>query len=396
MTQHLTIGLFGYGVVGHGLYDILNRTQSIPAEVARICVKHRNKKRDLPEEFFTWDKEQLLRDDAINVIVEVIDDADEAYRIVKSAMNNGKHVISANKKMIAEHFAELVELQQKNKVSFLYEASACASIPIIRNLEEYYDNDLLAAFEGIFNGSSNHILTRMVEESKGYQEALRGAQELGFAESDPALDVGGHDSTYKLVILAAHAFGMIVRPEQVFTYGINTISDYDLQFAREKGLKIKLVANGKMINGGLATWVMPRFVDRSFRLFDVENENNGIVMEGAFSDAQHMIGKGAGSYPTGSAVISDISALTYGYKYEYKKYFRNRGLEKNDNVVLPVYIRYKDASVLERLRLESIDVRHQSNGLNYVIGTTSLNELMTNAAIRDKDVFLAQLPHANP
>src|SRR3954463_4459455 len=143
MSKKLRLGLFGFGVVGQGLYDVLHKTKGINAEVAKICVKHRNKPRPISADYFTFDKDEILNDDSLDVVIELIDNADEAFEIVSAALKKGKAVVSANKKMIAEHLQELYDLQQKHNVPFLYEASACGSIPVIRNLEEYYDNDLL-------------------------------------------------------------------------------------------------------------------------------------------------------------------------------------------------------------------------------------------------------------
>lgn len=391
MSKKLKIGLFGFGCVGQGLYDIFTKTNSINAEIVKICVKHKDKKRSLPMDYFTFDKDELLNNPDINTIVEVIDMADEAFDIVKYAMEKGKSVVSANKKMIAEHFNELVELQRKHNVSFLYEASSCASIPIIRNLEEYYDNDLLNAFEGIFNGTSNFILSKMIQENKSYDIVLKEAQALGFAESDPTLDVTGMDATYKLCILTAHAFGVVIPPEDIFTYGIQNIGNYELQYAKEKQLKIKIFASSKMINGKLATWTMPQFSRKDiFKLHDVENEYNGVVLEGAFSEAQLLIGKGAGSHPTGSAVISDISALGYDYKYEYKKINRKNRPDRTNDFIIEIYFRYKNDSDLKQINFKEIDVDYKSHGFNYVIGKLKLCDLINSKVIDNPEVFIAQ------
>src|SRR6185503_14860924 len=181
--KKLTIGLFGFGVVGEGLYKVLQQTPSLKANIKRICIKDERKKRNAPASLFTTKKEELLNDNEINVIVEVIDDADAAFSIVSTALQNGKDVVSASKKMIAEHLPELLGLQQQTGRSFLYEAAACASIPVIRNLEEYYDNDLLHSIKGIVNGSTNYILTKMFEDKLEFKQALLQAQQLGFAES---------------------------------------------------------------------------------------------------------------------------------------------------------------------------------------------------------------------
>ena len=187
----LQIGLFGFGVVGEGIYKVLQQTPSLQANIKKVCIKHADKERNAPSDLFTTEYTALLNDQEIDLIVKLIDDANEAYKIVSTALRNKKSVVSANKKMIAEHLQELIALQNENGVSFLYEAAVCGSIPIIRNLEEYYDNDLLQSICGIVNGSTNYILTKIIEEGLTYQEALLKAQQLGFAESNPALDVEG-------------------------------------------------------------------------------------------------------------------------------------------------------------------------------------------------------------
>ncbi|MGD1843485.1 MAG: homoserine dehydrogenase, partial [Thermonemataceae bacterium] len=262
MDKHMKIGLFGFGCVGQGLYDILNKMGHFQAEIVKICVKHANKERSLPAQYFTYDPQELLNDEEIDIIVELIDNADEAFEIVATALKKGKNVVTANKKMLAEHLSELVALQKEYGSTLLYEGSACGSIPIIRTLEEYYDNELLFSVDGIFNGSSNYILTKVIQEGLPYPEALKQAQELGFAESDPTLDVGGFDPKYKLCILALHAYGIQVKPEEVFNFGIAQLSEVDIQFAKEKGYKLKLVANSfKVDEQSIALFVVPQLIN---------------------------------------------------------------------------------------------------------------------------------------
>ena len=205
-NQQLTIGMFGFGNVGRGLYDVLNTISSKEASIKRICVRDIAKERGV-EADFTDNAEDIFADSDINLIVELIDDAEAAYHIVKRALESGRSAVSGNKKMLAHHLPELIELQQKHNVALLYDASACGSIPVIRNLEEYYDNDLLVSVKGILNGSSNFILSKIFNENYSYDVALRRAQELGFAESDPTLDIGGWDSLFKLIIITVHAIG---------------------------------------------------------------------------------------------------------------------------------------------------------------------------------------------
>jgi len=387
----LKIGLFGFGCVGQGLYDVLSKSQGFRADIVKICVKHKNKKRSIDANYFTYDRYELLNNPEINVIVELIDDADEAFAIVSHALKSGKHVVTANKKMVATHLKELVELQNKHNVSLLYEASSCGSIPIVRTLEEYYDNELLFSVSGIFNGTSNYILTKTIFENLSYDAALKQAQDLGFAETDPTNDVEGFDAKYKAIILAVHAFGLFVEPEKVFNFGISTLSIWDVNYAKEKGLKIKLIPTIKKHDDGSVTvFVAPQFVNSANYLFNVENEFNGVIVEGAFSDKQFLSGKGAGGHPTGSAVLSDISALSYDYKYEYKKYKQNNNVQFNNNVLVKVYLRYEDDSFIKQVAFEEIYVKHTSNKFKYVIGLLPISELVKHQKyIQDNKLFVS-------
>src|SRR6195952_463212 len=240
MTAHkrLTIGLFGFGVVGEGLYKVLQQTSSLNATIKKIGIKDGNKKRSAPSELFTTDKDEILNNDTINVIVEVINESEPAFQIVSKALMNGKAVVSASKKMIAEHLPELLRLQRDTDMPFLYESSACASIPVIRNLEEYYDNDLLHSLRAVVNGSTNYILTKMFEEKLDFKQALLLAQQLGFAESDPKLDVEGIDAVNKWTLLLTHAYGIVANPKRIVFNGIQNIQAGDATVAAEKHYEI--------------------------------------------------------------------------------------------------------------------------------------------------------------
>ena len=280
MKKEIRIGLFGFGCVGQGLYDVLHESRGIRAEIRKIAVKHADKPRKLPAHFFTTEADEILEDPEINLIVELINDPDAAFAIVSRALRSGKDVVSANKKMIAEHLPALYELQKQYGTSLLYEASCCGSIPIIRTLEEYYDNELLFGVSGIFNGSSNYILTKVYQEGASYEAALRQAQELGFAETDPTLDVGGFDPLYKLCILTTHSYGAFIRPEDVFNFGIQSLTAQDIRYAKEKGCKVKLVCTVRKLNGSRFTlFVMPQLVRTDDPLYFVDRENNGVVVE---------------------------------------------------------------------------------------------------------------------
>lgn len=322
MDSEIKIGLFGLGVVGQGFYEVIGRAKSAHAEIKRICVRDKSKPRKIavPEDLLTDRAEDIFDDPEINLIVEVVDDADASYRIVTTALRRGIPVVSGSKAMIAAHMPELIELQRKHDTALLYDASSCGSIPVIRNLEEYYDNDLLLEVKGILNGSSNYILSRVFDHGEDYDAALRKAQKLGFAESDPTFDISGRDALFKLIIITVHALGVYVNPDSVFTYGISGIHDADIRYAREKRVKIKLVAQVvKVADDRFTMFVMPEFVDRSKYIYSVDNEYNGVVIRGECYDRQFMFGKGAGGFPTASSILSDVMARLHGYRYEYKK-----------------------------------------------------------------------------
>jgi len=392
MSKKLTIGMFGFGVVGQGLYDII-KTKNLNLEIKKFVIKNADKKRTLPAELFSTDPNAILDDPEINTVVELIDDADAAFEITKRALSSGKNVVSANKKMIATHLEELTEIQQQHGTSLLYEGAVCGSIPIIRNLEEYYDNELLHSVSGIFNGSSNYILSKIFNENQSYDAALKKAQELGFAETDPTLDVGGFDPKYKLAIVASHAYGVYIDPELILNLGIDKLGNADIKYAREKNYKIKLIPLAKEVsNNEVVLYVLPKFISNNSMLYNVENENNGVLVKAAFADEQFFYGKGAGGHPTGSAVLSDIAALRYDYKYEYKKHLESQEVSYTTNYDIKVYFRYEDEDVLENISFINISERFYSDEHKYVIGTINIQEIIDKRSLIHQDGnFLAEI-----
>ncbi|TXH28058.1 MAG: homoserine dehydrogenase [Cyclobacteriaceae bacterium] len=389
MRKKLTLGLFGFGCVGQGLYHVLEETHGLKATIKKIVVKNKEKQRPLSQDLFVFDKDAVLNDPEIDVVVELIDDANAAFEILKTALKNGKHVVTANKKMIAEHLEEIFYLQQQYDRSVLYEGAVCGSIPILRNLEEYYDNDLLTGIEGIFNGSTNYILTKVFEEKKGYAEALKQAQELGFAESDPRLDVQAFDPKFKLTIAIAHAFGVFVKPENIVNIGIDKISDLDLKFAREKGYAIKLIARAVRVDGKIYGLVAPQFIEAENPLSNIRLEYNAVQLQGAFADKQLFVGKGAGSYPTGSAVLSDISALTYDYRYEYKKTHQLPRNEFSNNWSIETFVRFPQGENVAIRDFEKFEAGYAASGQQYMVGQTDFAKLKEWAQNENIGIILA-------
>ncbi len=392
----IKIGLFGFGVVGQGIYEVVRKSKNAHAEIVKICVRNPDKPRkiEIDKSYFTTSPQEILDNPEISLIVEVIDEAEAAYEIVKSALLKGIPVVSGNKTMLAHHLPELIEIQKANDVALLYDASSCGSIPVIRNLEEYYDNDLLLEVKGILNGSSNYILSRVFDHADTYANALAQAQALGFAESDPSFDIEGYDSLFKLVIITVHALGTYVAPENIFTYGISTIHESDIRYAREKGVKIKLVAQVvKVSDVHFTMFVMPEFVTPDKYIYSVDDEYNGVVIRGECYDRQFMFGKGAGSLPTASSILSDIMARQHSYRYEYKKQNYVQKPDYTTDITLKIYARYSVTNVPHILKFSKIHEQYYSDESNYVIADVTLSELLAKRdRLRGQDVFLANIP----
>lgn len=391
MRNKLNIGLFGFGCVGNGLYDVLNKSNLLDANIAKIVVKSVGKKRSISEEHFSYDKNDILTDETINVVVELIDDSKAAFEIVSEALSRKKHVVTANKKMLAENLDTLLALAKENKVSLLYEASVGGSIPIIRNLEEYYNNDSLSGVLGIVNGTTNYILTQ-TNYGKDYETALAEATELGFAESDPTLDVDAYDSKFKLLLLIKHAFGLTLEPTQIFNYGIRNIKPQDVKYASEKGYRLKLFSRGEKIENRIYGFVSPHFITEDNVAYNVNNEFNSVTVEALFSDKQLFQGKGAGAYPTASAVLSDISALQFDYSYEYKKSHTVDSLEFSNDLELKIYAGSSTIENLEIFNWLEKEETFQGKDYAYITGKINLKNCIGIDFNKKHDVFFAVLP----
>lgn len=389
LSKTKKIGLFGFGVVGEALYRVLKKSTGIQAEIKTICIKNPGKERRAPAHLFTTDADAILNDSAIDFIVELTDDAEAAFRITSAALQRGKPVVSANKLMVASNLQALIKMQQKFNTPVLYEASCGASIPIIRNLEEYYDNDMLRNMRGIVNGCTNYILSQMQEQQLSYKEALLLARQKGFAESNPALDVDGHDAANKLTILLAHAFGILQTRDQILFRGITTLNERDFEMAGQRGQKIKLVANIASVNERqLAAFVLPQFVTAADDLYNVNNEYNGIITESSFADTQFFKGRGAGGNPTAAAVLSDISALGYNYRYEYKKLHQTNNFSVSDDYYLRIYAGSRENKYLGDLDFEWIDEVHRNKDYSTVAGTIHRDKLFASKAYRSGEVSI--------
>lgn len=396
MKNTLNIGLFGLGTVGQAVCSVVSRAINAHAVIKRVCVRNLAKPRaiEIDPAILTDRPDDIFDDPDINLIVELVDNAEASLDIVSRGLASGKPVVSGNKAMIARHLPLLIELQHRYNTPLLYDASACGSIPVIRNLEEYYDNDLLLEVKGILNGSTNYILSRVFDHGESYDDALARAIRLGFAESDPSFDIDGFDALFKLIIITVHALGRYVAPADVFTLGIRRLSDFDIAYAREKGVKIKLVAQvAKVCDSSFTMFVMPELVARNKYIYSVDDEYNGVVIRGEDYDRQFMFGKGAGGRPTASSILSDITALRYGYRYEYKKmHFLDRP-DYTTDIDLRLDIRYGSTDIPSKLPLRAIHEQYISERGNYVIADVRLSDLIAHRnIITADDVFVANIP----
>ncbi|MBA9077771.1 MULTISPECIES: homoserine dehydrogenase [Rufibacter] len=390
----LKIGLFGFGCVGQGLYDILAREKNLPFQIEKICVKDPAKVRPLPAEEFSFNPEEVLADDQLDLLVEAISDATEAYGIVTAALRKGRRVVTANKKLVAYHLPELLELQEQFGGVLLYEAAVAGGIPIIRTVEEYFSNEPLERVHGILNGSSNYILSQIFQKQKPYADALKEAQDKGFAELDPWLDVAGADSRHKLCILTAHAFGRTLAPQEVAFFGIDSLGNRDLEFARQNGSTIKLVASVHLTpEGEIVPLVLPSLVGDADDLKMVEQEFNGVVVQGGYSGPQLFKGKGAGGHPTGAAVLSDVISISNGYRYGYKK-LQQRQAEPALalDFQIEVYLRTSDPNLLESLDFYRQRIIESAADSDSVVGMVTLESLLRNQdKIREAGAFILAL-----
>jgi len=376
-----TIGMFGLGCVGQGVVELLNSTNDTidSNHIKSIVVKHEYKARESAYDIVGTNANQVINDVNLNTIVEVIDDDVHALRIAQLSKEQGKHFVTANKKMIAENLSTIIDWSNTNLRSILYEAAVAGSIPIIRNLDLYFESKNSQSIDAIVNGTSNYILTQMFRNKCDYSEALQKAQNLGYAESDPRADVAGFDAKYKAVILALHAFGFLIDPKFVLNLGIQNISSKDIKFAQSKNLCIKQIANIEKTGRGITISVMPQFVKKDSELAKTDNVDNLIVLKNNHTEF-YFKGAGAGGIATATAILSDINATKNNYKYDYQV---NHELKLDNDKLINLYISKNDS--INKLKLKGGIVEETNE---YIILATELNSL--DAKLLEK-VFVAKI-----
>ena len=308
----INIAVLGYGTVGSGVVEVIRTNQELINKRAGqdINIKYVLDLRDFPgdpvESILVHDYDVILKDEDVKVVVEVMGGVNPAYNFVKSALLAGKSVCTSNKELVAKHGAELLEIAKNNNINFFFEASVGGGIPIIRPLIQSITADDIMEISGILNGTTNFILTKMDKEGSGFNDVLKEAQELGYAERNPEADVEGFDACRKIAILSSLACGAQVDFEDIYTEGITKITDVDFKYAKKLDVSIKLIGSSKKVDGGYCAMVAPKMLSNAHPLAGVNGVMNAIFVKGNVLGDVMFYGAGAGKLPTASAVVSDV------------------------------------------------------------------------------------------
>ncbi len=353
----VNVAVMGHGVVGSGVVEVLlNHKENIEKKVKRqVEVKHILDLRDFPglpySDLFTKDFKDILEDDSVKVVAEVMGGVNPAFDFVKACLEAGKSVVTSNKELVAAKGYELLKIASENNVNFLFEASVGGGIPVLRPISQcLIANDLYEVF-GILNGTTNFILTKMVRENMSFEDALKLAQQLGYAEREPSADVDGHDACRKICILASLCFGKHVYPEQVKTEGIRNVTIADTEYAEMENKVIKLIGHAKLLEDGKITAnVYPALVSKENQLAGVDDVFNAVTVRGDAVGDVMFYGPGAGKLPTASAVVADI--LDCVKHLQARKYLSWEDGEKDyvvdsDKVNAKLYVRAGVEDILQ-------------------------------------------------
>ncbi|MBP2025717.1 homoserine dehydrogenase [Peptoniphilus stercorisuis] len=353
----INIALLGFGTVGKGTYEILERQKEEIKEITgeeivvkKILKRNLDFETSINRDIFTNDYTDIIEDDEIKLIAEMTGDVDSSYKYIKEALLRKKHIVTANKAVVSENFEEFLKLAKENNVNFLYESSVAGSIPIIKPLKDQSIINNIKKIRGILNGTSNFLLYKMTEENYDYSEVLKMAQEMGFAESDPTDDVEGIDALRKLRILSTIAFKASIKNEDIDSYGISSISKVDIEYLKEKNKKIKLIAESKIEEDKFMALVEPVILNSKDNLANIANAENSVEISGQNYGSLTFIGEGAGMLPTGNAVVTDILDAITNNNYNV---IINKNLKNNNNdFKANYYIRVKKDVELNNITLE--------------------------------------------
>ena len=384
--KKIKIALLGLGNVGRGVWMILNSNKEevskrcgYEVEIAKVLVRNKNKKRavEVPEDIITTDFDEILNDDSIKIVVEVMGGMEPAREYMLKCMDKKKHIVTANKMLLATGGDELFQKADEMGIMFQYEASVAGGIPIIKGIDESLTANKIETLYGIVNGTTNYILSKMETEGAAFEDVLKEAQEKGYAEADPTSDIESYAAQYKLAILASLAFGTKIDVNNVYREGITKIEAVDMKYASEFKMGIKLLAIAKEVNGKVELRVHPTMIPKKHPLANVYDSYNAVFIKGNAVGDLMFYGRGAGDLPTGSAVVSDIVSIV-----------RNDVNTENENPVVKNNLwkrEIKDMSTIESKYYVRATVLDEPGVLSEITALLGKNNVSLRSVIQKGD-----------
>ncbi len=397
--KEVGVGIIGLGIVGSGVYEAL--TQHVEEISRRTGVRlvvrmvadideSRRSQLGIPEDIFTTNAEELIRNPSVDVVVELIGGYSPAGEFIIESLTNRKHVVTANKALLAKQGAELVGLAEQNAVDLCFEGSVAGGIPVLRALREGLTANNILGVYGIVNGTCNYVLSRMTYDDMGFERALKEAQKKGFAEADPTLDIEGDDSAHKLAILASIAFNMRVDLADIYLEGITGITHMDVEYANELGFVIKLLAIAKRSGEDVEVRVHPSLVSKTSLLASVRDEYNALLVEGDIVGTNMYYGKGAGKQPTASAVVGDL--VDIGKNIQFGSPVRTKPFTFVNNRRIKTM---EEIESLYYMRFTALDMPGVLARISHILGNyqISIASVIQKAQLRGKHVPLVIMTH---
>ena len=382
----MKIGLLGHGTVGSGVRKIVdekNTNEISQLEISKILVRY---EKDITDERMTVDIHDIVEDPDIDVVVECIGGDEPAFSYVKAALCNGKHVVTSNKKMLVNHLEELLETARTRGVSLKYEAACGGGIPWMSNLDRTKRIDDIDSFRGIFNGTTNYILSKMSDEGSEFAVALKEAQDCGYAEFDPSDDIDGMDTAYKVVLSSCKGFGVLANIQDIDIYGIRHISAKDIAYACKHGYVCKLIGSGVKSDSGVSGTVIPTFIPKQNIFATIPANFNAIESDSKTLGKMTYVGQGAGSYPTAHAVVQDLIDLVLHQDTEVSS---GVGVHvDNKNRLSSFYVRSVNLNRIEDVIEERID---EDTCITKKMSFVELASVIK--VLEDDAVFVAEVMH---
>src|SRR5262245_17696123 len=387
----ITIGIIGLGTVGAGVFKLLGQDSRFRVKWVAVRDKSKQREVDLSSVRVTQDPRELVEDPEVEIVIEVAGGIRDIYSHVKSAIERGKHIVTANKELIAKHGREIFALADQKNVTVLFEAAVGGGIPLISTLQRGLQANQVSKVAGILNGTTNYILTAMEQRGQSFPDALKEAQQLGFAEADPTDDIEGFDVAYKISILASLAFGSFVDVTSVYRRGISQITDADIRISREFGYRIKMIGLARRGEGCLDVRAHPMLVPIHHPLASVEGANNAIFISGSAVGELMLLGPGAGQMPTASAVVGDVINIASALRLpDFAPYF-HPGIDSTDAPLCSI----DNAASRFYVRVETEDSPGVIGYIGHALGGhhVSLHSLLQRGVASDGAATIILLTH---